>query len=167
VAFHFGAVAVLACVTLPVLVGPLRRAWEREDAALGTRYDPLHGRPVKRGLIVGKALLLLLVYAAALLFYLLSWTTIGPDGIQQRLPWGTLTHSFQDIASLEMIPEGQRSDSLRQNGPWYDITLRSGRSIALSSDNEGTTPDELAAMTAFVAERSGLAWARRSDARPR
>src|SRR5262245_22917499 len=51
-AFHFGAVAVMACVTVPFIVWPLRRRWEREDAALGTRYDPLYGRPVKRVLMV-------------------------------------------------------------------------------------------------------------------
>ena len=166
-AFHFGAVAVMASVTVPLIAGPLKRKWKHEDAALGSRYDPFAGRPVKRVLFVLGGTLLLIIYAAALMFYLLSWETVGPDGIEQHLPWATLHHSFQDIASLETIPDGERSDSLNRNGPWYSIKLRSGRSITWSLNNEGTTQDELTAMTTFVAQRSGLAWATRSDARAR
>jgi len=166
-AFHFGAAAVMASLTVPLIAGPLKRRWQHEDAATGSRYDPLAGRPVARGLFVFKGMLLLIVYAGALMFYLLSWQTVGPDGIEQHLPWSTLHHSFDDIASLETIPDGERSDSLKQNGPWYSIRLRSGRSITWSLENEGTTQDELAAMAAFVARRSGLAWARRSDTRAR
>lgn len=165
--FHFGAMAVMTSVTVPLVAGPLRRRWKHEDAALGSRYDPFAGRPVKRALFVLGGTLLLILYASALMFYLLSWEIVGPDGIEQHLPWGTLHHSFQDIASLEAIPAGQRSDSLKQDGPWYSIKLRSGRSITWSLDNEGTTQDELTAMTTFVAQRSGLAWETRSDARAR
>ena len=101
------------------------------------------------------------------MFYLLSWETVGPDGIEQHLPWTTLHHSFQDVSALETIPNSERSDALKQNGPWYSVKLRSGRSITWSLDNEGMTHDELTAMATFVARRSGLAWARRSDARAR
>ena len=166
-AFHFGAVAVMACVTVPLIAGPLKRKWKHEDAASGSRYDPFAGRPVRRAIFVFKGAVLLIVYAAALMFYLLSWETMGPGGIEQHLPWTTLHHSFQDIASLETIPDGERSDSLKQNGPWYSIRLRNGRSITWSLDNEGITQDELTAITTFVAQRSGLAWARRSDTRAR
>jgi hypothetical protein len=166
-AFHFGAVAVMTCVTFPIIVGPLRRMWEREDAALGTRYDPFSGRPLKRVAFVCWGFLLLLVYASALMFYLFSWTIIGPEGIEERLPWGRLNHSFQGIESLETIPAGEWSSSIKQGGPWYSIKLRSGRSITLSDDNESITPDELTAMTSFVANRSGLIRVRRSDARAR
>ena len=166
-AFHFGAVAVMTSVTVPFIVGLLKRKWKHEDAALGSRYDPFAGRPVKRAIFLLQGILLLIVYSAALMFYLLSWETIGSDGIEQHLPWTTLHHSFQDIASLETIPDGERSDSLKQNGPWYSVKLQSGRHITWSLDNEGITQDELTAMTTFVANRSGLAWARRSDARAR
>ena len=166
-AFHFFAMGVMTSVTVPLIARPLKRKWKHEDAALGSRYDPFAGRPVKRALFMIKGVLLLIVYAAAPMFYLLTWETIGPDGIEQHLPWTTLHHSFQDIASLETIPNGERSESLNQVGPWYSIKLRSGRSITWSLDNEGITQDELTAMTTFVAERSGLAWARRSDARAR
>ena len=166
-AFHLGAMAVMATVTLPLIAGPLRRRWKHEDAALGSRYDPFAGQPVKHPMFVLKTFLLLIVYASALIFYLLSWETIGPDGIVQHLPWTTLHHSFQDIASLETIPDGERSESLKQNGPWYSIKLRSGRSIEWSLENEGITQDELTAIATFVARRSGLAWAGRSDARAR
>ena len=166
-ALRFGAMAVMAAVTAPLIAGPLRRKWTHEDAASGSRYDPFAGRPVDRAFFLFKGVLLLIVYASALMFYLLSWATIGPAGIEQHLPWTTLHHSFQDIASLETIPEGERSASLNQNGPWYSINLRSGRNITWSLDNEGITQDELTAISTFVAQRSGLAWARRSDARAR
>src|SRR5262245_9493720 len=38
-AFRFGAMAVMAGVTVPLMMWPLRRIWAREDAALGSRYD--------------------------------------------------------------------------------------------------------------------------------
>lgn len=162
-AFHFGAVGVMACLTAPLITDFLRRRWANEDAALGSRYDPFRGRPGQRALFVLRGGALLLVYAASLMFYLLSWTRIGPDGIEQRLPWTRLRHDFGDVVSLTTIPDGERSESLRQNGPWYSIELRSGRTIILSLDNEGTRPDELEAMATFVADRSGLSWVTRSD----
>lgn len=164
---RFGAMAVMTSVTFPFVAVPLKRKWKHEDAALGSRYDPFAGRPVQQTLFVLRGIFLLIVYASALVFYLLTWQIVGPDGIEQHLPWATLHHSFQDIASLETIPDGERSDSLNRDGPWYSIKLRSGRSITWSLDNEGTTQDELTAMTTFVAQRSGLAWVTRSDARAR
>jgi hypothetical protein len=155
----------MASVTLPLLTRPFARVWANEDAALGTRYDPFHGKRAKRAALVFKGWLLFVVYAASLVFYLFSWETIGPDGIEEHLPWATFNHSFQDIESLETIPDGERSDSIKQNGPWYSIKLKSGRFITISDENEGSTPDELAAMAALVADRSGLAWGRKSDAR--
>src|SRR6266566_9497483 len=113
-AFHFGAVAVMASVSLPVIARPLRSRWRREDAALGTRYDYFHARPVTRFVFISRGILLLLIYASGLTFYLFSWTAIGPAGIEQRLPWGTLHHSFGDIMSLEVIPAGERSDAMKQ-----------------------------------------------------
>lgn len=166
-AFHFGAMAVMTAVSLPMLLAPLQRRWKRDDTAAGTRYDPFPNRPLKRIPIIVAGLLLLLVYGAGLLFYLFSWTTIGPEGIVERLPWGTRHRAFQDIESLETIPDGMRSDALKKNGPWYRIKLRSGRIIDLSLDNEGLTSEDLTAVTAFVAARSRVAWARRTDARIR
>jgi hypothetical protein len=165
-ATHFGAVAIMAAVTFPLITRPLQRLWKREDAALGTRYDPLRGRPVKRVLLFVAAFLLLAVYASALAFYLFSWTTIGPAGIEDHLPWKTVNHSFQDIVSLETIPDGERSESISQNGPWYSIKFKSGRSIRLSDDIEGCTRDELSAMTTYIAEQSGLEWEQRKDSVP-
>ena len=162
-AFHFAAVALMASVTVPLITGPLQRRWKREDAASGSRYDPFAGRPAEHALFVFKGVLVLIVFAAAPMLYLFSWETIGPDGMEKHLPWKTLHYSFQDIASLETIPDGERSHSLKQNGPWYSINLRSGRSISWSLENEGITQDELTAIATFVAQRSGLAWVRRSD----
>lgn len=166
-AFRFGAMAMMTGATVPLIVGPLKRKWQLEDAARGKRSDRLGGRPASLALFVLKGTVLLIVYGAALIFYLSSWETVGPDGIEQHLPWTTLHHSFEDIVFLETIPDGERSDSLEHSGPWYSIKLRSGRSITWSLDNEGTTPDELTAITTFVADHCGLTWAKRSDTRAR
>lgn len=165
-ALHFGAAAVMAVLTLPFIMRPLQKVWAREDAASGSRYDPFHARRAERAALFVKGFLLLAVYAIALVFYLFSWTRIGPDGIEQRLPWTTQNHPFQDIVSLETIPDGERSDSLTQNGPWYSIRFGSGRPVTFSRDNEGISRDELRAMTDYIAGRSGLIWVRRKDARP-
>lgn len=164
-AFHFGAMAVMTAVSLPIFLAPLQRRWKREDTEAGTRYDPFTDQPLKQIRFIVASLLLLLVYGASLLFYLFSWTTIGPEGIVEHLPWGTLNHSFTDVVSLENIPDGMRSAKLQQDGPWYSINLRSGRSIRLSLDNEGLSSKDLMAVTEFVAARSRLAWAKRTDAR--
>jgi hypothetical protein len=164
-AFHFGAMTVLTAVTVPLVLLPVQRKWARADVAFGTRYDPFHGRPGKRRVLLVKGSFLMVVYAAGLFCYLFSWERVGPEGIQQRLPWTTLNHSFQDIESLETVPEGERSDSISRSGPWYSIKFKSGRSITLSEANEGCTRAELSAMTAFIADRSGLPWVRRGDSR--
>ncbi len=131
---------------------------------MGTRYDPFCGRPGKRELLHVKGFLLLALFATGLFFYLFSWKMIGPDGIEERLAWTTSNHSYQDIASLEMIPYGLRSESLTQNGPWYSIRFKSGRYIIMSDENEGSTREDLRVMTTYIAHRSGLKWVRRSDA---
>jgi hypothetical protein len=107
------------------------------------------------------------MYAVGLILYLLSWAVVGPGGIDQRLAWVSLHHAFADIADLEMVPAGARSASMSKEGPWYCVTLRSGRYISLSLENEGMTAEELKAVAAFIAEKSGLEWRRRRDAKAR
>ena len=166
-AFRFGAVAILASVSGPLLLRPLTRAWQRDNAALGTRYDPFADQPFQRIRMLFGGFVLLAVYASALVFYLFSWKFIGPVGIEEHLPWETRTHAYREIAALQMLPEGQRSDSLRKNGPWYEIRFHNGRHMNFGEDNEGATRDSLAAIAAFIAEQSGLKWQARPDARPR
>ena len=166
-AFRAGAMAVMTCLTVPIILTPIRKVWAREDIALGSQYTAFRGRPVKRAVFYVQGFLLLLVYAFAFAFYSFSWTTIDANGIDQRLPWATLHHEFKEIEKLKTIPDGQRSDSLAQNGPWYSINLRSGRVITLSLDNEGINRTELQSIAAFVAEKSGLAWKSRGDSRLR
>src|SRR5689334_1273993 len=37
-AFHLGAVAVMTCVTVPLLGRSLKRKWKQEDAVMGSQY---------------------------------------------------------------------------------------------------------------------------------
>lgn len=164
---RFGAMLVMVFATIWLVSIPLRRAWRRQDAELGTRYDPLHDRPLKRIVVIVKVILLFAIYTGALALYLFSWEFIGPNGIEQRLVVTTLRHSYEDIESLETIPDGEHSDSIGQSGPYYCIKLKSGRCITLSDDQEGITREELRAVTDYVANRSGLEWVKRRDSRPR
>ena len=78
-----------------------------------------------------------------------------------------MSYSFEDIESLETIPNGARSESNRKNGPWYAIQMRDGRKITLSEDNEGITPDRLRDITTYISEKSGLTWTLRHDVHAR
>lgn len=164
-AFRFGATAVLSCVTLPVIFGPFQDRFRQEDASLGTRYDPFQGRRAKRRAFVFKGFAFLLIYSFGMIFYFFSWTIVGPAGIDERVPWATRHHSYDAIEVLEVIPAGERSDSIKQYGPWYSIRLRTGRRVSLSGENEGATPEELEAMARYVTDRTGLDWQRRNDSR--
>jgi hypothetical protein len=163
-AFRFGACAVLTAITTPLVMLPLRKNWRAADAAAGTLYDPFHGRPGRKlGVWVGGTLLLLL-YGTSLAFYLLSWTTVGSAGIGQRLPWGTFSYPYEQIAALETVPDGMRSESLSQDGPWFAVTMRDGRRLTFGVDNEGISTGELLALATHVALRSGRLWTARPDA---
>ena len=115
-------------------------------------------------MIAGSALLL--VYAAALLFYLCSWTNVGPAGIEERLPWGRRTHSFDQVASLEMIPDGMHSNTLAQSGPWHKVTFVDGRNFTFGEDNEGCSKVEASAIATFIALQSRQTWRVQPDAKP-
>ena len=164
-AFRYYAAGLMTAVTAAVGFVPLKRRWNGEDAALGT-YDSRCGTPrgIGSGMTLG-AWLLMPVYIAAPIFYLFSWTTVGPDGIEERLPWGRYSHEYRNVTALETIPAGLRSDARKQGGPWYQVRFRSGRRVTISLDNEGTEPEELKAAAAFIAARSRLPWVRSGDAR--
>lgn len=162
-AFHWGAMVVLSAVTMQLICGPLRRRYRKEDAALGTRYDPYHGR---HAALYIKAGLLLVLYAAALAFYLFSWTGIGPGGIDEHFPWTIRHHPFPEIAALETNSTRARSWA-SPGGPEHSIRLQSGRTIEFSLDNEGVTTDDLDVLTKFISSQTGLAWQERSDPRGR
>jgi hypothetical protein len=68
---------------------------------------------------------------------------------------------------IEIIPEGERSDVLRQDGPWFEIRFRNGRHLTLSDDNEGCTPDEVNSIAAYIADRSFVPLKKRKDSQPR
>ena len=160
----FWRCAILATASMPFLLWRLGKRWRAQNVAAGTRYDVPPGRKVRIFIAGG---VLTSVYAAALLFYLFSWTIVGPAGIEQRRPWDHMDHSFDQIRSLETIPGGMRSDKLVKNGPWYNVVFNDGRSFSFGDDNEGCSETEQSAIAKFIAERSGQTWLVRADARPR
>jgi hypothetical protein len=166
-AFHFGACAVATVALMPLVLTPLWRRWRAEDAAEGTKFDPFHNRPVTRVWLYVKGMVLAAIYLISLIFYLLSWTVVGPGGVEEHLPWGVKQHAFDKIVSLTMIPEGFRVDSLKKNGPWYQVRFEDGRRVTFGADNEGISKLELAATAHFIGLRAGRSWQVPSDARPR
>jgi hypothetical protein len=163
-ALHFGACGVAAAALTPLATAPLRRRWRAQDAAEGTRFDLFHNRPAARVVLYIKGTLLVGIYLISLVFYLLSWTVIGPDGVDEHLPWGVRHHALSSIASLTVIPDGFHVDSLAKNGPWYEVGFEEGRRVTFGEDNEGISKPELAAAAEFLASRSGRAWQIARDA---
>jgi hypothetical protein len=147
---HIFTVMALGAVTTPLLVWPLSRVWKRQDIALGSKYVSFQRRTAWFYAVMIQGLLLAVVYASAILFYLFSWTVISPDGIEQHLPWTTRKYPFQSVSSLRI--------SRRNNDLVYEIYTQDGNYLPFSKSNEGTTSDELAAMTAFIAARTGQQW---------
>jgi hypothetical protein len=145
----------------------LAKRWKAKDAAAGTRYDPFRNRPFgKLGpMVAGGALAF--VYASALAFYLFSWTVVSPAGIEDRLPWGRRNHAFDQIASLEVIPDGMHSNELARYGPLHTVTFADGRKFTFGDENEGCSKAEVSTIAKFIAERSKQTWRVRADARPR
>jgi hypothetical protein len=166
-AFHFGACAVASAALMPLALTPFRRRWRAQDAVEGTRFDPFQNRPAVRVALYVKGAALLAVYLISLVFYLLSWTVVGPGGVEEHLPWGVRQHAFENIVSLAMIPEGFRVDSLKRNGPWYQVRFEDGRRVTFGADNEGISNLELAALAEFIASRAGRSWHVSPDAHPR
>ncbi len=164
IAVRFCACAILAAASMPLLLWRFGKRWHAQDVAAGTRYDV---RPGHKASVLIKGSILGLIYAGALLLYLFSWTIVGPSGIEQRMPWSHKEHSFDQIASLEMIPDGMRSDELVKNGPWFNVVFTDGRSFAFGHDNEGCAVTDMSAIATYIAEQSGQSWRVRVDARPR
>ena len=166
-AFRFCAMAVLSGVTYPFIYSRLQKRWSREDAESGEFSEPPAWQSATRTWLLARAALLFVIYLAGLLFYLLSWSKVGPDGIESHLPWTVHRHSFEEVVALETIPQGQRSESITQNGPWFRIKFQRGNSLDLSLENEGMTEEELDAVTSYIAKRSGRQWESRRDTRTR
>ena len=166
IALRFGASAIASVASIPLLTKRVRRRWKAEDAALGTHYEPYSGFAGKAAYTI-KGVLLMIIYAASMLFYLLSWDTVGPSGIELHHPWGQRKYSFSDVESIETIASGMRSDKLAQNGPWYSVELSDGYHFIFSHDNEGCSERELSDMATFIAAQSRKTLTPRDDSRTR
>jgi hypothetical protein len=163
---RFLGTGVLTILTAMVIIIPLRRMWDREDRKLGTRYAPYHNQPAMRflfGIVIVKASLLSLIFTFALAFYLFSWTIIEPEGIKERLFWETTNHTFDEIRSLEIVSQGQRTTSTGLDGPEYVIKFKDGHELTLSLANEGMSTQELKVLSNVLAKRSGREWKSRVE----
>ena len=167
IASHFCACAIITAVSAAVVLRPIARRWRAADAERGIQFDPFNGRPAAKIALYTKGILLLMIYGFSLVAYLLSWTAVGPEGIEEHLPWGTRKYSYHRIVALQSIPRGFRSDAPVKNGPWNCVKFDDGREVTLSHDNEGLTPAELDSIAAFIADRAGHHWDVREDARQR
>ena len=166
IAVRFCASAFLSALSLPFLMKRFGRRWNAADAAVGTRYDPFRGRPGGLAMMLLAGSALALIYGVALLFYVCSWTVVGPAGIEERLPWGRRSHSFDQIASLEMIPGGMHSDEVARDGPWHRIVFVDDRNFTFGNGNEGCSEAEISAIATFIAKQSRQTWRVRPDAKP-
>jgi hypothetical protein len=158
IALHFCACAITSMLSVPFLMKRFRDRWNARDAAVGTKYDPFCDRPGRKVGLMLKGGALALIYAAALPFYLYSWTIVTPGGIELQSPWGHRNYTFTQVRSLQIIPAGMRSDKLRKNGPWYQVEFADGRNFTFSSDNEGSRESEQSAIATFIAKHTGRSW---------
>jgi len=157
----FGSCVVAAAVSVPLLGRRLRQQWTAQDLAAGTKYVPFGNPAVKAAhnlALYIKGIILLLIYASALLFYLFSWGVVGPSGIEQKVPWGARVHAFDQIVSLQMIPKGEHNDELNADGPWYSAAFSDGSAFTFDASDGGVSDSELTAIAKFVADRSGKNW---------
>jgi hypothetical protein len=108
---------------------------------------------------------LAITYAVPLVFYLFSWSVVGPAGIEEHLPWGRRSYSFDQIAFLETIPSGMHSSKVPGDGPWYFVRFVDGRTFGFG-DEEGCSEADFSTIATFIAGQSGQAWRVRPDAQP-
>ena len=165
-AFRFGASAIASVASVAFLTQRLRNRWKAEDAAIGTHYEPYSGFAGKAAYTI-KGVLLMIIYAGSMLFYLLSWDIVGPAGIELHHPWGQRKYSFNEVESIETIANGMRSDKLAQNGPWYSVKFSDGYHFTFSKDNERCSEAELSDMATFIAAQSHRMLTPRDDSRTR
>jgi hypothetical protein len=144
---HFIAVMCMAMATFMLVT------WLREGERMRARGD---------GTLFRLLLSTTLLSAGLLLWHLSVWEFIGPDGIEQRLPWTMEKHSYQDISSLELRPEFPLPHGiyLTTDRLSYSITFKDGSSMTLTNNSEDITSEEWRAMIDFIAKRSGLVWKR-------
>lgn len=166
-AARFCASGITSAVSAPFVFKRFGARWRAADAAAGTRYDPYRARPVAKALFMLKGVVLAMIYASALLFYLFSWTTVGQDGIEDRWLWRRSFYAFDQIASLRSIPSGMRSEESGHEGPWYRVEFADHRSVTFGRENEGCSDADLNAVATFLAQRSGESWQVPGDAKPR
>jgi hypothetical protein len=164
-ALHFCACAVVSAVTTPFLMAPLRKRWIEEDLVHGSRHDPFHGSRIRWIAVAIQSGALLLIYSAAFVFYLNSWTMVSRAGIDLKLPWGRKHYDFAQIRLLQMVPPAMRSETAAKNGPWYNVEFNDGRAEDFSADNEGLTASEQLAVAEFIAKQCNMAWQIYPDAR--
>jgi hypothetical protein len=152
-AFRFAACAVISACTLPFVLRPLGRRWRARDlAARGAPIDPLANAPGVRSARLVQGAILLVVYAIGGAFYFASHTEVLPDRIVIQTPLGARSYAYAQIAALEReAPVGGQPER-------YAMRFDDDRWGYFSTDAEGTTEAEIAAIAAHVSARAGLRW---------
>lgn len=155
VAFRFGASAVLTAFTLPLVLRPLGRRWrERDLAARGAPLDPLASAPRLRAKSLIQGALLLIVYLVSGAFYFASYTEVLADRFVDHSLFGTRGYDYHRVSALELqAPAGDQPER-------YALRFDDDGWAYFSTDQEGTTAEEIAEVAAHIAAHTGLPWLR-------
>lgn len=149
-ALRFGACAVLAALTLPLLLRPLGRRWAAEDQR--ARPAPAVERHVGRTALLIRGGLLFVVYAVCGAFYFVSHGEVRDGSIAFHSVLGTRAYGYAQIVSLEhQAPEGGQPDR-------YAIRFDDERWGYFDADCEGVDDGAARAIAAHVARRAGQVW---------
>ncbi|MEM7782796.1 MAG: hypothetical protein AAF939_07230 [Planctomycetota bacterium] len=159
---HVAASVFFAAMIHPLFMIPLAEFWEREDISLGSEWKPSIELP--KWEIYIRAGLFLTAFSFGMLMYFASWVEIGPDGVDKRFLWMNRHFSFEDVELLEMVADGDYSESSNEYGPWYRIKSENGFAT-FGLGNEGLTVEDLSAIASFVSDKVQLVWRRKSDSR--
>jgi hypothetical protein len=147
-------------------INRLKKRWREQDIARGEAIQPAV-RLSLLGHIFGWLLLsffaVLLIFSAAA--YAFDYTTISRTGVRTWSVFGYVDHSFADINSITVLPDGYRLGNTATHGPKAWIQFDSGRETTFGEDN-GLNQANVDAITHFIAAQSGAPIGRAPDAQP-
>lgn len=161
---HYVACAAFTAASMGFIMlvrAPFRKRRNAVGTAAGTGHVSFYRQPFAKTKVFIANFAMVVVLASMVTFYFRSWTVFEPGGIEVQSPWGYKKYSYDQIKSLETVPDGFRSGPTA--GPSYTITLDHGLVINLSLRNEGCSKTDLSAIAAFIAEQSKRTWQLQDD----